>query len=61
MGHLYEVHTSDGRSHPVETHLHHEGHDERTFANHLLDVLKGASSSVLGNVIVHRFIYRGRR
>ena len=61
MSHIYEVHTSDGRSHQVETPHHHDAHDDKTFAAHLLDVLKGATSSVIGNVVVQRFIYRGRR
>lgn len=61
MAHLYEVHTSDGRSHDVTTPHHHDDHDHKTFSQHLLDIIKGATSSVVGGVIVNRIIYKGRR
>lgn len=61
MAHLYEVHTNDGRTHEVPTTHHHSDHDEATFKRHLLDVLKGTASGVASNIIVSRFIYRGRR
>lgn len=60
MAHVYEVHTSDGGVHHVETNHHHEQHDERTFASHLLDVVKGAAGGFLSATIV-RYTYRGRR
>ena len=60
MGHIYDVHTSDGRVHQVETNNHHSDHSEATFGKHLLDVLKGAAGGFIGGSL-QRFVYRGRR
>lgn len=61
MAHVYEVHTSDGQVRSAETPHHHDEHDNSTFAKHLLDVLKGTTAGILSNVIVNKFIYKGRR
>jgi hypothetical protein len=60
MSHIYDVQTSDGRSHQVATQHHHDDHDDASFKRHLLDVLKGSASGVIGGSVVH-FLYRGRR
>ncbi|WP_263588662.1 hypothetical protein [Sphingopyxis sp. GC21] len=60
MSHVYEVHTSDGQVHHVETDHHHDHHDERTFVSHLFDVIKGAAGGFLSATIT-RYVYRGRR
>lgn len=61
MGHMYEAHTNDGQSFDVSTPHHHSDHDDQTFRNHLLDVIKQSASQIIAGVVVHRYTYKGRR
>lgn len=61
MAHVYEVQTSDGRVHQVATPKHHSQSDEKTFKQHLLDVIKQTTAQILAGVVVHRFNYKGTR
>ena len=60
MAHLYEVATNQG-THNVTTPHHHEEHDEKTFTQHLIDVIKQSSSQIISGLVVHRITYKGRR
>lgn len=56
MAHLYEVQTDRG-THQVEVDHHHDHLTQADFERILLqEVLR-----VIGQVIVHRYTYRGRR
>lgn len=57
---IYEVHLSDGSKYDVTTEYHHGDHDWETFARHLLDIVKSATSGVISGVIVH-FLHKGRK
>ncbi len=60
MAHLYDVQTSDGRTHPVATEHHHADYEDASFKRHLLDVLKGSAGGIISGMVV-QYIYRGRR
>jgi len=61
MANIYEVHTSDGRAHQITTPKHHTQSDEKTFKQHLLDVIKQSTAQILAGVVVNRFTFKGTR
>ena len=61
MAHIYSVQLSDGRTYDVSTEHYHGDHNDSTFKQHLLDVLKGTLSDLLARVIVASYRYKGRR
>lgn len=60
MANLYGVQTSSGKNFDVTTNKHHDDHDDKTFRDHLLDVIKGTASQVIGEVVV-RYTFKGRK
>lgn len=60
MAHVYEVATNQGNF-DVNTPHHHGDHDDKTFAQHLLDVIKQSGAQIVAGLVVHRFTYKGRR
>ena len=58
---VYEVQLNDGRIfRDVTTEHSHQDHDDKTFKQHLLDVLKGGAGGVVSGFVVH-FALKGRR
>jgi hypothetical protein len=60
MAHVYEARTGDGKAYNVSTDRHHADHDDKTFKQHLLDVIKGSVSGVISGVVV-TYVYKGRK
>lgn len=59
MANAYHVELSTGQSYNVTTDRHHGDHDDKTFKQHLLDIIKGSVSGVVAGVVV-RYIHKGR-
>jgi hypothetical protein len=60
MANVYEARLSSGESYTVTTDRHHGDHDDKTFKQHLLDVIKGSISGIVSGVVV-AYIHKGRR
>ncbi|MEA3012443.1 MAG: hypothetical protein QOD42_988 [Sphingomonadales bacterium] len=60
MAHLYEVHTNQG-TYDVPTDHHHDHLSVADFERILVQTICNSVANVAGNLILHRYTYRGRR
>lgn len=61
MSNVYEVTVGDGQAFNVTTSHHHADHDDKTFAAHLLDVIKQSGAQIVAGMVVARFTHKGSR
>ena len=60
MAHVYEVQSSEG-THQIETDHHHDHLRKADFERILLQAVANMSATFASSVVLHRYVYRGRR
>ncbi|MEI9990117.1 MAG: hypothetical protein WDM86_08770 [Rhizomicrobium sp.] len=64
MAHVYEVHTSHGRKHQVETNHHHGDYTETEFKKILHKIIEGSASGAASGTaaaLITLYIYKGKK
>jgi hypothetical protein len=60
MAYMYRADLSDGSAYDVTTDRHHADHDDRTFKQHLLDIIKASIPNIISGVVVG-YVHKGRK
>jgi hypothetical protein len=60
MANLYQARLNNGQTYDVTTDRHHADHDDKTFKQHLLEVIKASVPGIISGIVVG-YVHKGRK